>query len=349
MRGALILEDGSVFVGQSFGHGSPQAKEVVCVSGAGWNDVLASPSFAGQIVVCVDAHEDNRGVSSEQCYPSGLLLNGVAPAVAGDLAYRWGVSGLSGVDTKALSAHLLKTGPLAGTLVSDGVPQGPAPAWAAATRPGRYSTAKPEQVSIDRPYRIYGGGPRVVVYDLGLGPDLLSWLVGRDCQVTVVPWDYPAEDVMEICPDVVVLSGGPGNPACCDDAVAAFRPLLGQFPLLGVGLGHQLLARSQGGRTGQMWCGHRGRDVMVRELDTGLTYPTAQSHGYCVLGSPSGSRVSHVAVADGSIEGLEYPGLNAWSVQFTPGGGSQAAAANPMGRVWHSLLSAAGLVSLSAS
>jgi carbamoyl-phosphate synthase small subunit len=346
MKGALVLEDGAVFAGEVFGAGNPQAKEVVCVAGVTWRDVITSPSYAGQIVVCVDAHSSPAGPDSGDCYPSGVLLNGVPPAVAREVAETWAIAGLCGVDTKALAGHLQRTGPLAGTLVA-GVQlpsasgKSPKPGC-----PGRYTTAKPQEVSTDRPYRIYGGGARVVVYDFGLDPAMLAWLVGRDCQTTVVPWDYPAEDVLEMSPDAVVLSGGPGNPAQCDGLVNAFQPLLGQLPVLGVGLGHQLLARSQGGRTGQMWCGHRGNGVLVREVDTGVVAATRQSHGYSVLGYPTGARATHVAVADGSIEGLEYPELRAWSVQFIPTAGE--AGSGFAERLWARVLTAAQTRSLSA-
>lgn len=345
MKGALVLEDGAVFTGEVFGTGNPQAKEVVCVTGLTWREVITSPTFAGQIVVCVDAHSALGGPDAGDCYPSGVLLNGVPPAIAHHVADTWNIAGLCGVDTRSLANHLQRSGPLAGTLITD-LRHLSSADGAGAARPGRYATARPQDVSTCRPYRIYGGGVRVVVYDFGLDPAMLNWLVGLDCQVTVVPWDYPAEDVLEMSPDVVVLSGGPGNPAACDELVNVFRPILGALPVLGVGLGHQLLARAQGGRTGQMWCGHRGSGVAVREVDTGLLAGTQQSHGYAVLGCPAGARVTHVAVADGSIEGLEYPELSAWSVQFTPAADGKGAGLSD--RVWQRVLTATQTASLTA-
>lgn len=332
MRGALVLEDGTVFGGEAFGRQVPHGCEVVCVDGATWLQLLAAPAYAGQIVVAVGGDNPTYVTAGTQCYPKGLVLNGTAPAPSDDVVWQLGLGGLKGVDTHGLASHLKRTGPLAGRMVlTDSGEAGAGSAGAA-----RFPVCSPCEVSTVRPYRIYGGGPRVVIYDLGVSPDLLAWFVACDCHVTVVPWDYPAEDVMEMLPDAVILSGGPGNPAACDEVISSFRPVIGGLPLLAIGLGHQLLARAQGGRTGQMWCGHRGESVLVRELESGRVYETGQSHGYAVLGAPVGARVTHVAVSDGSIEGLIYPGLNAVSLQFLPG---PHAAPGPMARLWRQLLS----------
>jgi|GEM_PF-804909 len=352
MRGTLVLEDGKCFEGQVFGRGLPQRCEVVSVAGVPWHDLLTSPAYTGQIVVATDAPASppvsvaGAGCGAagtadaatlpdvgETTYPSGLLLNGVPATEADAAAWRAGFGGLSGVDTRALAAHLRRTGPMSGTLVMGPVgPDAVPPTSKSTTGRSAADIAKePQQVSTSRPYRIYGGGDKVVLYDYGVSSDLLHWLSASDCHTTVVPWDYPAESVEEMLPDLVILSGGPGNPAAHDEIIAAFRPLLGIVPLLGVGLGHQLLARSQGARTGSMWCGHRSHDVAVRELDTGRIVSTWQSHGYTVLGAPACARATHVAVDDGSIEGLIYPGLGAASVQFTPGPFARDSA---MGPVW---------------
>jgi len=324
MRGVLLLEDGASFSGEVFGRGDPQGREVVCASGLKWPELLGSPSYAGQIVVCVSGQAgDGDATGMQRCYPSGWVLNGNGPPNVQEYAWSWNVACLSGVDTDRLAEHLRRSGPLAGS-ISAGEAGGSLPERKMA---GAAKDPKPDEVlrgdvSTDRPYRIYGGGPRVVVYDLGLSSGILLGLGALDCQVTVVPWDYPAESVLEMLPDAVVLSTGPGNPALCDSAIANLSPLVGSLPLLAVGLGHQILARALGARTGAMWCGHRGRGYPVRSLNTGLVRESTQSHGYCVLRPPPGARATHIAVGDGTIEGLEYPGLNAFSVQFqltTPG------------------------------
>ncbi|MDP2873009.1 MAG: carbamoyl-phosphate synthase domain-containing protein [Bacillota bacterium] len=337
MRGALVLEDGSVFPGDVFGRGRPEAdgREVVCASGLSWQSLVSWPSFAGQIVVGVGSPASTPQTAAERCYPSGLVLNGVDVQPLHEHAWQASVAGLTGVDTEALAEHLRRTGPLAGAIVPAGTEPGlPARRLAAMSSHPAPPDVGPEQVSTERPYRIYGGGPRVVVYDYGLGPDILGGLVALDCKITVVPWDHPAEAVLEMLPDAVVLSGGPGNPAGGDDVISVFRPLLGELPMLGVGLGHQLLARAMGARTSLMWCGHRGRGFGVRDLETGEVFRTTQSHGYCVLGPPPGARVTHTALNDATIEGLEYPGIGAFSVQFHPGNPGTPATA-----VWDRLLS----------
>lgn len=327
MRGALVLEDGTVFGGEAFGRQVPHGCEVVCIDGATWPQLLAAPAYAGQIVVAVGGDAPATGTAGPRCYPKGLVLNGTASPPPDDVVWQLGLGGLKGVDTHGLALHLKRTGPLAGRMVVAGSGESEAgPAGAA-----RFPVCSPCEVSTVRPYRIYGGGPRVVVYDFGVSPDLLAWLVAFDCHVTVVPWDYPAEDVTEMLPDAVILSGGPGNPAACDEVIGGFRPVIGRVPLVAIGLGHQLLARAQGGRTGQMWCGHRGRSVLVRELESGRVYETDQSHGYAVLGAPVGAKVTYVAVSDGSIEGLIYPGLDAVSLQFLPG---PEAVAGPITHLW---------------
>lgn len=336
VRGALVLEDGVAFPGQVFGRAHPNGHEVVCASGLSWQNLLGSPSFAGQIVVGV-ATPTVQHQPAECCYPAGLVLDGSDPASLHEHAWKTSIAGLIGVDTQALADHLRRSGPLAGAIVPAGSEHAlPANRLAAMSSHPAPPEVGPSQVSTERPYRIYGGGARVVVYDYGLGTDILGGLVARDCQITVVPWDYSAEAVLEMLPDAVVLSGGPGNPAACDGVIASFRPLLGELPVLGVGLGHQLLARAMGGRTSMMWCGHRGRGFAVRDLETGEVFKTVQSHGYCVLGPPPGARVTHTALNDATIEGLEYPAIHAFSVQFHPGG---PGAGTPGAAVWDRLLS----------
>jgi carbamoyl-phosphate synthase small subunit len=366
MRGALVLEDGSRFCGQVFGRGLPQRRQVVCATGTPWADLLTVPAYAGQIVVALDAPASGpsqaaAGSTPEgaQAYPCGLILNGMSEGAAHAAAWQNGLAGLSGVDTHALYAHLRRTGPVSGSLQlgRDGedrplgrqnpgagkrvrLPAAPVTASAhrdsraASHRDGAEATSLVKDVSSPKPYRIYGGGARVVLYDYGVSPDLLAWFLAADCHTTVVPWDYPAERTLEMTPDVVALSGGPGNPAHCDDVIEVFRPLIGEVAVLAVGLGHQLLARSQGARTGAMWCGHRGTAIPVRELDSGRTVATSQSHGYTVLGAPHNARVTHTAIDDGAIEGLAYPDLRAASVQFTPGPDGAASAVAP---VWRQL------------
>lgn len=179
------------------------------------------------------------------------------------------------------------------------------------------------RATCSRPYHLAGRGPRLVVVDLGVKAGILQALLRRGCSVTVVPATATAAEIMSFRPWGVVLSNGPGDPEDATWAIAAARELLGRIPMLGICLGHQIMALAAGARTFRLKYGHRGANHPVHDLTLGRVFITSQNHGYAVAdeGLPAGVTVTARHLNDGTVEGLEFPGWQAFSVQYHPEAG----------------------------
>ena len=161
---------------------------------------------------------------------------------------------------------------------------------------------------------------RVTLIDYGAKKNILRSLCSRGCRVTAVPWDTSAEEILADNPDGVMLSNGPGDPQDNAGCVRVIGALLGKVPIFGICLGHQLTALAMGGDTVKLKYGHRGANQPVTDLARGRTYMTSQNHGYAVVGESLTGRgvVTHINANDGTCEGVEYPGLDCFTVQFHP-------------------------------
>ena len=179
-----------------------------------------------------------------------------------------------------------------------------------------------EAVTCKEAYSIAANGVEknhVAVMDFGVKKAILQGLTSRGCRVTVVPAGTSAEKILELKPDGILLSGGPGDPSENESYIATVRQLFGKLPIFGVGLGHQILALAAGGKTAKMKFGHRGGNQPCRYSDGSRTYITSQNHGYVVLANTvSGAVETFTNVNDGTCEGLDYPDARAFSVQFDP-------------------------------
>ena len=236
-----------------------------------------------------------------------------------------GVPGISGVDTRAIARRLRMRGVMMGALAV-----GDSPETALARLrdlPGYGDVDYVRQVSTREPYGwdepaagspAVAAGRRIVVDDCGLKYNILRILRSHGCEVVAVPAGTSAEDVLDLRPDGVVLSPGPGDPELLDYAVETARGLVGRVPILGICLGNQILARAFGGRTFKLKFGHRGANHPVKDLATGRVYITAQNHGYAVDpdGLPSDIEVSHVNLNDDTVEGLRHRSLPIMSIQY---------------------------------
>jgi len=319
VSGLLVLEDGTVFPGQSVGAEGSAVGEAVFTTGmSGYQEVVTDPSFCGQVVCFTAPMVGNYGVAehrSQSAAPHAravLMREARGPAWTQWLASR-GVVALSGIDTRTLTLQLREQGVMRAAVLSAGsVAQARAALEAEPPMAGR---ALASEVSTRSPYRYRElGAPRLAVVDYGVKRSLLALLAGTGASVNVFPHDVDAATLLGY--DAVLLSSGPGDPQPLAGEVATVRELLGRIPLFGVCLGHQLLALATGLSTFKLGFGHRGSNHPVLERASGKVLVTSQNHGFAV--APGDRAASHESLYDGTIEGLAYPELRAASVQFHP-------------------------------
>jgi len=231
-----------------------------------------------------------------------------------------GIPGISGIDTRALTRHLRSRGTMMGIITSEMTAE---EAVEELKDLPRYdSTDFAHQVSTEKPYEWPPSSgakqPHIVVVDYGLKYNILRLLSYFGCRVTAVPCATTAEDILALKPDGIVLSPGPGDPALLDDITGTVKKLIGKKPVMGICLGHQLIARALGATTFKLKFGHRGGNHPVRDLATGRVYITAQNHGYAVDAATlkGGLEVSHINLNDNTVEGLKHPDLPLVSFQY---------------------------------
>jgi carbamoyl-phosphate synthase small subunit len=331
----LVLADGTTFEGEAIGAGPPggvATGEVVfntVLSGS--QEVITDPSYAGQIITFTYPHIGNYGVTAADDEAASPHCRGV---VVRDLARRrssWradgdldaflrhhGVPGIAGIDTRRLTRHIREAGAMPGAF---GTADEATLKQAAADEPGTEGIDLVATVTRDAP-EVHGDGRwNVVAYDFGIKASILHQLAGM-ATVEVVPAHTPADEVLARRPDGVFLSNGPGDPAAVTYAVDNIRALLGQVPVFGICLGHQLLSTALGGRTYKLPFGHHGGNHPVRRLETGTIEITSQNHNYCVdVGSLDGATLSHVNLNDDTVEGIRCTDVPAFSVQYHPEAG----------------------------
>mgnify|MGYP001942727623 CR=1 FL=1 len=351
MNGILVLEDGHYFLGRRFGADTTSGGEVVFnTSPTGYQEILTDPSYQGQIMTLTTAHVGNYGVNAEDMESAkpraaALIVRDYHP-----LPSNWrsakslhaslkeaGIPALSSVDTRALVLHLRDNGVLRGVVASlddaTGLTLsgqidsshpvvGPLLAQARAVPPMTGQDLA-KCVTTDQNWTM--GDPKaplsVVALDFGIKRNIVRQLAQAGCHVTVVPAHTSAQEILAMKPDGVLLSNGPGDPEPVTYGVETIRTLLGQVPIFGICLGHQLLGIACGGKTFKLPYGHRGGNHPVREMDTGRVEITAQNHGFAIDPSSINGRevaISHTNLNDDTVEGLRHKRYPAFSVQFHP-------------------------------
>lgn len=352
----LILQDGTLFSGTSFGYeGSSSGEVVFNTAMTGYQEILTDPSYKGQIVVMTYPQIGNYGVNaidveSNHLFLSGLVVKELSPLVSNyrsqsDLSSylkKNRVPGLEGIDTRALVRHVREKGAMP-ALIHIGALKKNDPAIKKASKlPPMEGQDFAKMVSCQKPYRWTKGTVSVVkndlkrksdskskgqkksfnviAYDFGIKQNILRMLVDHGCKVKVVPAQYPADKVLKENPDGVFLSNGPGDPAVCDYAIENVKKLLGKKPIFGICLGHQILSLALGAKTYKLKFGHHGGNQPVMDLTTNKVEITSQNHGFAVDTKtlPAHVKVTHVNLNDQTVEGIEHESESAFSVQYHP-------------------------------
>jgi carbamoyl-phosphate synthase small subunit len=319
----LALEDGTVLTGRSVGApGVAFGEAVFTTAMSGYQEIATDPSFAEQIVCFTAPMIGNYGVAEERDESGGVSARAILMRQAGGsqwcswLAER-GIVALDGIDTRSLVLRLRSSGAMRAAAAGGGSDPDAVLAEVLA-HPQMNGRALVAGVSTRTPYR-RGAGLPVAVIDYGCKRSIVRRLVAAGAAVTVYPHDIDADTVLRDRPGGVLLSNGPGDPAALPAEVGVVRDLVGRVPILGICLGHQLLALALGYETYKLPFGHRGANHPVLDLRSNRVLVTAQNHGFAVDGD--GPAVSHRSLYDETVEGLEWPEERLASVQFHPEAG----------------------------
>ncbi len=331
------MEDGSVYEGYAFGAEASIYGEVVFnTSMVGYQEMLTDPSYAGQIVVPTYPLIGNYGINEQDFESKKIQVRGfvvreeclepnhyLSTGTLHQFLAESGIPGISGVDTRAITRKLRSAGVMMGAITSDKTPQ--QALGELQKLPSYSSTDFVKQVTTDAPYEwepepSQAASPlhKMLVLDCGLKYSILRFINQMGCTATVVPCTMSAEEILDLKPDGILLSPGPGNPELLDYIVDTVKKLIGKKPIMGICLGNQLIARAFGAKTFKLKFGHRGGNHPVRDLATGKVYVTAQNHGYAV--EPDSIKdsleVTHINLNDGTVEGLRHRELPVFCIQY---------------------------------
>jgi carbamoyl-phosphate synthase small subunit len=350
----LVLEDGSVHEGHSFGAETTTHGEVVfSTSMTGYQEMLTDPSYAGQILVPTYPLIGNYGINESDFESRQIQVRGFAvreycsrpshwqsTRTVHEFLLAYGIPGISGIDTRAITRRLRSSGVMMGIITSEMTAEEASkelkslPKYDFIDFVHQVSTEKAYEWQSDSPSTVNlipsplrgedkGEGEekqstKILVIDYGLKYNILRILNQLGCQVSAIPCTASAEDVLALNPDGIVLSPGPGDPALLDDIANTARELIGRKPIMGICLGHQLIGKALGARTFKLKFGHRGGNHPVRDSTTGRVYITAQNHGYALDADTlkGGLEVSHINLNDGTVEGLRHRDLPIISIQY---------------------------------
>lgn len=348
----LALADGTIFRGYSIGAKGNTTGEVVFNTAlTGYQEILTDPSYARQIVTLTYPHIGNTGATPEdleaaQIYAAGLVIRDLPVAASNwraveplsEFLQRGRIVAIAGIDTRKLTRRLREKGAQSACIMTGEHVDEAAAVKAAGKFPGLKGMDLAKAVSVKRSYQwnegsVWQANPcvairahqrlHVVAYDFGIKRNILRLLSDYGCRVTVVPAQTSAPDALDLAPDGIFLSNGPGDPEPCDYAVRAVQDFLAtDVPVFGICLGHQILGLAAGARTVKMKFGHHGANHPVQDLDSGRVFITSQNHGFAVDEAtlPDEVRATHRSLFDGSLQGLAFKDRPAFGFQGHPEG-----------------------------
>ena len=343
-KAILVLEDGSVYEGDSFGAETTTYGEVVFdTSMTGYQEMLTDPSFAGQILVPTYPLIGNYGINEKDSESKQIQVRGLAvreyclqpshwqsTATLHEFLLANDIPGISGIDTRALTRRIRSIGVVMGIITSEMTAEEAlkelkdSPGYDSVDFVRQVSTGEGYEWKPDRsdyqPLLVMNkqrSNVNIVVIDLGVKNSMLRILNKLGSRIAVVPCNASAGDILALNPDGIVISSGPGNPALLDYVIEAVKELIGKKPIMGIGSGQNLIGQALGAKSLKLKFGHRG-SYPVRDLATGRVYITAQNHGYAIDADSlkGGLEVSHLNLNDGTVEGLRHRDLLLLSIQY---------------------------------
>ena len=329
MKGRLILEDGTIFEGSVFGYTKEDSvgEVVFNTSMTGYQEILTDPSYYGQIVTITYPLVGNYGINLEDRESDSVKVRGFIVREKSDMPSNFRcemdldtylkqseVIGLEGIDTRALTKILRNKGTMRGIITTEHTKLS-----SVQSKIDKFDNTQAVRiVGRKKVERIEGTGKKVAIMDFGVKENIIRNFMKRNCDITVFPAETKPEEVLEINPDLIFLSNGPGDPADLQDIVENVRFLIGKKPIVGICLGHQLLAIALGGTTGKLKFGHRGGNHPVKDLEAGKIFITSQNHGYYVDNVPEDVNVTQINLNDNTVEGMRHKTLPIYSVQYHP-------------------------------
>ena len=334
MLARLVLADGTIFRGQGFAHqGSTGGEVVFNTAMTGYQEIMTDPSYCGQIVTMTYPLIGNYGINPDDIESRRPFIRALVVRDLSEAPNNWRstetvhhylkrhkIMGINGVDTRSLTRHIRTSGAMMGLVTTDPLSDEEL-IQQAATIPPLDTASLLLEVTTPKIAEYPGPGPRVVIVDLGLKLSIARTLHRAGCHVIVLPMDVTATDILDYQPDGVLYSNGPGNPEAALSAIASARALIGQRPVFGICLGHQVIALALGARTYKLSYGHRGANHPVQDLLTGRIAITSHNHGYTVdEASLSGLdvNVTHRSLNDQTVEGIRHQRFPAFGVQYHP-------------------------------
>lgn len=328
----LILEDGTVYKGYGFGADIEMAGEVVFNTAmTGYQETLSDPSYNGQIVTFTYPLIGNYGINRddyETITPSikGMIVRELCDKPSNfrteftldEILKDINIPGIAGIDTRALTRKIRQYGTVKGIIVdiSRDVKE-----VVKLLKETKLDTNQIEQVSTKKAFNSSGRGYRVVLLDCGAKAGIVRELNERNCDIVVMPHNSTAKEILRQKPDGIMLSNGPGDPEDVPETIATIKDLISEVPIFGICMGHQLISLASGAKTYKLKFGHRGANQPVKNLITGKVDITSQNHGYAVdieSLKDTDLELTHIAVNDGTCEGVRHKKYPVFSVQYHP-------------------------------